>query len=81
VGEIISESWARSNRYTWARSSESAHPCRRKNCRVPSPRHDERGLSRIERHWHVGGTQFKEARANRTWDSHSQLSTYEPYKA
>jgi hypothetical protein len=24
VGEIISESWARSNRYTWARSSESA---------------------------------------------------------
>src|SRR5580704_4050872 len=25
VGEIISESWARSNRYTRARSSESAH--------------------------------------------------------
>jgi hypothetical protein len=38
VGEIISESWARSNRYTWARSSESAAeivaPLAQQRCRI-----------------------------------------------
>jgi hypothetical protein len=56
---------------------EPKHSCRRKNCRVPSPRHDERSLSRIERHCHVGGTRFNEAGANRTRDSRAQLSAYE----